>query len=94
MLSDEEIVRRLREIRLSPRRERYARRAPSMNALAVETGITREHIHKLTSGTKGLGPLSRIRLSAAFEKLVILSGGSEPKPSPAETRVFGTWTVI
>ena len=87
MLSDEEIVRRLRAIRLSPRIERYARRAPSMNALATASGLTREHSHKLTSGTKGLGPLSRERLSAAFEKPVFLGGGSELKRSPLQNVV-------
>ena len=52
MLSKAEIVQRLRIIRHSPRRERNARRAVSMNGTATAAGISREHLHRIVNGTR------------------------------------------
>jgi hypothetical protein len=65
MLSDEEILRRLRAIRFSPTHLRNARKAPSMNGLATKVGLTREWLFRLTSGAP-IGPETRSKLSAAF----------------------------
>ena len=54
MLSDEDILRRLRAIRFSPKTERYARRAASINGIAARAGITREHVHRIVNGSKRL----------------------------------------
>ena len=85
MLSDAEIVRRLRAIRLSPASERYARRAPSMNGIAVAAGISREHVHAISNGTARLARRSRECLSKALMELVRKDGGSDAKPVPPRT---------
>lgn len=66
MLSDAEILRRLREIRHSSRTERYARRAVSMNAIAQSADLSRCHLHDIAAGRRPLGPISRHALSQAL----------------------------
>lgn len=66
MLSDAEILRRLRAIRFSPRAERLARRAVSMRGIALDTGLSREFLHRVAAGQKRLGKASRTALSASF----------------------------
>ena len=68
MLSDQEIIRRLRAIKFSPQGERYARRAPSLNAIVQASGVTRQQVYQVISGY-GLGPKSRARLSRALTSL-------------------------
>ena len=85
MLSDAEIVRRLRAIRLSPASERYARRAPSMNGIAVAAGINRVHVHDIASGKARLGRRSRECLSRALTELVVGQAGPDAKPVPPST---------
>ena len=65
MLSDAEIVRRLRAIRFSPTHLRNARRAPSMNGLATKAGLTREWLFQLTNGAP-MGNKARSRLTMAL----------------------------
>ena len=85
MLSDAEIVRRLRAIRLSPASERYARRAPSMSGIAVAAGINRQHVHDIASGKARLARRSREGLSRALMELVRKDGGADAKPVPPRT---------
>jgi len=65
MLSDAEISRELLRIRYSPSRERYARRAPSVNGIAVQVGITREYLFRLIR-TRYIPPNLREKLSDAL----------------------------
>jgi DNA-binding phage protein len=65
MLSDQEIVRRLKIIRFSPRAEREARRALSMNAIAKQTGLARDTLYAVST-TGRLAPLTKQRLASFF----------------------------
>ena len=65
-LTKAEIVRRLRIIRHSSRTERYARRAPSMNGIALAAGLSREFIHKIAEGTRLPSPRAVDALSRAL----------------------------
>jgi len=62
MLSDAEIMRRLRAIRYSDRSERQARRIQSINGIAREAGMPRPYLFEIVS-TGRLGSLSREKLS-------------------------------
>ena len=62
MLSDAEIVRRLRIIKHSPQHDRCARRTPSLNAIANAVSITRMQIYRIIRGDP-LGPRSRSELN-------------------------------
>ena len=62
MLSDDEIVRRVRAIRFSSTRERNARRAPSINALAKKAGLSRKVVYEITN-TGHLGSIARAKLN-------------------------------
>ena len=63
MLSDTEIMRRLKAVRYSSRLERNARRAISMNGIATKAGISREHLHRIVSGQRSLTAKGRDILS-------------------------------
>lgn len=63
MLSDEEIIRRLKLVRHSSRVERNARRILSMNRIAEQTGLSRKHLYALCNGTDPITPNVRRRLS-------------------------------
>jgi hypothetical protein len=65
MLSDAEIIRRLRAIRFSPMPERFARRLPSINALHKATDISRVHLYRIIRNGQ-LGPKARALLSDAL----------------------------
>jgi hypothetical protein len=65
MLTDDEIRRRLREIRFSPVADRYARRAPSMNGIAKAAGVARENLHRIVNGAT-IWPGQREKLSRFF----------------------------
>lgn len=64
-MTDEEIFRRLRAIRFSPVTERNARRAPSINALAKQAGLSREVVYEVIR-TSHLGRNARARLTSAL----------------------------
>lgn len=63
MLSDTEIMRRLKAVRYSSRLERNARRAISMNGIATKAGISREYLHMIVSGQRPLTARGRVILS-------------------------------
>jgi aminoglycoside phosphotransferase len=68
MLSDQEIVRRLKALRYSPQGERYARRAPSLNAVTEASGLSQARIYQIIrQGT--VGAYSRLKLNQAFSTL-------------------------
>jgi hypothetical protein len=62
MLSDDEIVRRLREIRFSPSAHRNGRRAASINAAATVAGLSRMQVYRVIHG-EPLGARARAGLS-------------------------------
>lgn len=62
MLSDQEIIRRLRAIKFSPTMDRYARRAPSLSAIIRAADLTKQQVYAIIAGREGLGPKSRSRL--------------------------------
>lgn len=65
MLSDDEIMRRLRTIRHSPQALRNARQLPSINDLAKRAGLTRAALYAmLRAGSVGK---SAARLAHALE---------------------------
>jgi hypothetical protein len=65
MLSDQEIVRRLRAIRHSPASLRNARKAPSINAIALRADLSRNAVYVVAS-TGRVGPNARPKLVAAL----------------------------
>ncbi len=65
MLSDDEIVRRLRVIRHSPTHYRNGHQAPSINALSALSSLSRKQIYRICQG-EPLGPRSRAELSQAL----------------------------
>lgn len=65
MLSDAEIVRRLKALRYSPQGERYARRAPTLNSVTEASGLTRVHVYNIIR-TGSLGAEARLKLNQAF----------------------------
>ena len=75
-LSDAEIIRRLRAVRHSSRIKRNARRAPSINALADQAGLTRAMLYEILK-TGRLGPKSRKGLTIAFQTCQV---GGEERP--------------
>ena len=62
MLSDQEIIRRLKTIRFSSASERNARRAPSINAIAKQAGLSRKALYEVTT-TGRLGSIARGKLT-------------------------------
>ena len=68
MLSDNEILRRLRAVRFSSQFERCARRATSLRGIAIESGLTREYLHLLSAGKRRLGERARVALSDTLSK--------------------------
>ncbi len=51
MLTDDEIRRRLREIKHSPRYLRYGRHLPSMNAVCQASGVSRNRVYQIALGS-------------------------------------------
>jgi hypothetical protein len=82
MLSDAEIIRRLRTIRHSPSRERYARRAPSINGIAKAAGISREYLFRLLKG-EPIGSPAREKLSLVLTS-ERMNGGKTAVLCPTE----------
>lgn len=80
MLSDDEIRRKLLELRHSPVADRLARRAPSINALAIAAGLAPEHLFRIALG-QPLGPKSRVQLSRVLSHDTIT--GERPVAPPA-----------
>jgi plasmid maintenance system antidote protein VapI len=72
-MDDNEILRRLRKVRYGSARERYARRALSINAIAVQAGYSREYVHRIIAGTVPLSPAAAERLNHVL-KLVTERG--------------------
>ena len=68
MLTDYEIMRRLRMIRYSPRSERQARRAPTLNAIATASQVRSDHLYRLLTGQYRLTDRLRQRLSHALSE--------------------------
>lgn len=62
LLSDAEIVRRLRMIRHTPAAARQGRTTRSLTSIARDAGFSPEHVFRLTNGYR-LGPRARIELS-------------------------------
>lgn len=87
-LSDEEILRRLRAIKMSPAPERSARRLPSLRRVILISGMVKGHLYQIIDGKAGIGPVSRARLTYAFRCLdaqrerdaVRSAGGAPPEP--------------
>jgi hypothetical protein len=67
-MTDEEIVRQLKTVKHSSQHERNARRATSINDLAVRTGITRAWLYEIMR-TGRVGRRSRQPLSKALQNL-------------------------
>ena len=67
ILTDDEIVRRLKLIRYSPAAARLGRKATSINALAKAAGLTREHLHRVANGLP-IGPRTRQELSRVLSR--------------------------
>jgi hypothetical protein len=68
MLSDQEIVRRLRAIRFSPQGERYAKRALSMNAVVQASGLSIQRLYQIVNAGH-FGCVARLKLNEAFKTL-------------------------
>ena len=88
ILSDHEIIRRLRTVRHSSQDERNARRAPSINAIATRAGLTREAVYRIIR-TGSLGTKSRAGLSFAFATCELRFGVRLKGASPSAAAVRG-----
>jgi hypothetical protein len=88
MLTDDEILRRLRTIKATSHLDRCARLSPSLNQIASLSGLTRRHLYYLLDGTRKLGPTARSKLSRSFacaekkRKKGIVSPLAEPDSGP------------
>jgi hypothetical protein len=69
-LPDDEIIRRLRMIRYSPRAERQARRAPSLRAIAIRSEIQIDYLYRVLSGQRHLTDRLRQHLSIVLSDKV------------------------
>ena len=70
MLTDYEIMRRLRMIRYSSRHERQARRAPSLRDIATRSEIQIDYLYRVLSGSRRLTDQLRQRLSIVLSDKV------------------------
>jgi len=70
MLTDYEIMRRLRMIRYSSRHERQARRARSLRSIAAESGIQIDYLYRVLSGQRHLTDRLRQHLSLVLSDKV------------------------
>ena len=64
-LSDAGIIKRLRAVRYSSTRERNARRAISINAIAKQAGLSRNAVYEVITKDR-LGAVSRDKLGFAL----------------------------
>lgn len=62
-----DVLKELRKIRYSSPRERNARRALSINAIAERAGFTRIYVHYLASGKRPLTENARAKLEQALK---------------------------
>jgi hypothetical protein len=75
MLSDEDIVRKLRIICHSSRSERYARRATSINGIALAAGLNRRQLYRIVNG-EPIGDRARVGLSRVLSCDVLTGEGN------------------
>lgn len=68
-MTTEEIIRAIRVIRHSSKRERNAGRLPSINRLAQETGLQRQAFYRIASGERGISSQSQRTIAGALQKL-------------------------
>jgi hypothetical protein len=69
IMTDEEIVRRLKTVKHSSQFERLAKRLPSINSIANETGFTTRWIYLVIAGDRPLTKASRNRFGRYFSAL-------------------------
>jgi hypothetical protein len=67
-IDDNEIVRHVRLVRLGSARGRCARRIPSINAIAVQAGLSRKHLYDIAN-TGRLGNVARQKLTCYMIEL-------------------------
>ena len=82
MLSDKEIIQRLKAVRYSSSSERYARRATSINGIAKAAGISREYLFRLLKG-EPIGSPAREKLSLVLTS-EWMNGGKTAVLCPTE----------
>ena len=70
LLSDHEIIRRLRMIRYSSRHERQARRITSLRSIATASGIQIDYLYRVLSGQRHLTDRLRQHLSLVLSDKV------------------------
>jgi hypothetical protein len=79
MLTDAEIVRRLRFIRYSSRADRYGRHIQSINAVALAAGLNRRQLYRVANG-EPIGDRARVALSHALSCDVLTGEKSDVRP--------------
>jgi hypothetical protein len=89
MLSDEEIIRRLKEVRHSSISDRVAGRSTSIAEIARCSGVTNMHIYCIINGTYQIGPKSREGLSRALLECKV-EDGERTEFRPDRSAAFGT----
>lgn len=67
MLSDDEILRRLKAVRHSPVTERLARRSVSVRQIAGDAKVAREHLYRIIRGERPITADLRDKLSHVLE---------------------------
>jgi transcriptional regulator with XRE-family HTH domain len=66
-MTDEDLLRRLKEVRHSSQADRIRRRRLTMSDIARETGISRENLQNIAGGISKIGPKTRTALRQYFE---------------------------
>ncbi len=82
MLSDDEIRRRLRTIKCSPRLKRYGRHLPSMNAVIKSSGVSRTRVYRIAGGD-GFTDQTREALTRVLITSTDLKGARSQSPLPS-----------
>jgi hypothetical protein len=65
-MTDDDILRRLREVRYSSKDDRLKKRALSFSDIARDTGISRDHLERIANDRMNIGPKTRTALRQYF----------------------------
>jgi hypothetical protein len=89
MLPRDEVLRRLKLVRHSSYDDRVRNIAPTISDIARSIGVSREHLHQISSGKTPLGPCTRAKLSDYFEGCENIEG-ERASVSSTTAAAFGT----
>jgi hypothetical protein len=91
-MTDEDLLRRLKEVRHSSQADRIRRRRLNMSDIARETGISRENLQKIAVGQSTIGPKTRTALRHYF--MCEETSGEKGDPRHTTTTEHGTQITV